>query len=301
MVPKFNEIYKELLIALEDGKEHSVKKLKERVAKLLNLSQEDRKEMVASGKNNKFSVRVSWGYVYLKKAGLVETVRRGVLKITEKGLKALNSEEIINNEYLKQFENFNKFLELTPTSEENENSEVEKTPQDIVEEAFQTMNKVLEEEVLEEVLKQDSDFFEMLVVRLLQKIGYGSFTKEAGIATKKSNDEGIDGIIKEDKLGFDMIYIQAKRWNKDSTIGRPEIQKFVGALVGKGASKGVFITTGKFSKGAVDYSKTQHSTKIVLIDGEELARLMIEYNLGVSVENVYEVKRIDSDFFNELD
>lgn len=300
MVPKYNEIYREILIALKDRQEHSFKELKELVADILNLSEEDRKETVASG-NNKFNARVSWSCVYLKKAGLIMTPRRGIMKITDIGYKALNSGAVIDNGYLQQFKGFNEFVEKSTASEKKDTTEIERTPQDTLEDAFQTMNRVLEEEILDEILNQSPDFFERLVVKLLQKIGYGSFTPEAGIVTQRSNDEGIDGIIKEDKLGFDMIYIQAKKWDKNSTIGRPEIQKFVGALVGKGANKGLFITTGKFSKGAVDYSNEQHSTKIVLVDGEELAKLMIEYNLGVSVENVYEVKRIDSDFFNGID
>ena len=149
-------------------------------------------------------------------------------------------------------------------------------------------------------MRKDPYFFESLVVKLLQKIGYGTL-KNSGKVTKKSNDEGIDGIINQDKLGFDCIYIQAKKWDKDSTVSRPEIQKFVGALAGQGATKGLFITTAKFSDGAREYSQKQHTTKIVLIDGMELAKLMIEYNLGVSVENIYEIKKIDSDFFEELD
>ena len=148
-------------------------------------------------------------------------------------------------------------------------------------------------------MRQTPYFFENLVIKLLQKIGYGSFT-DSGKVTQKSNDEGIDGIINQDKLGFDSIYIQAKKWDKDSTVSRPEVQKFIGALAGQGANKGLFITTAKFSDGAKEYSQKQHIAKIVLIDGMELAKLMIEYNLGVSVENIYEIKKIDSDFFEEL-
>ena len=172
-------------------------------------------------------------------------------------------------------------------------------PQDIFEKSFTEINKILQEEILEEVIRQTPYFFENLVVKLLQKIGYGTF-KNSGKVTKKTNDEGIDGIINQDKLGFDSIYIQAKKWDKDSTVSRPKVQKFVGALAGQGATKGLFITTAKFSDGAREYSQKQHTTKIVLIDGMELAKLMIEYNIGVSVESVYEIKKIDSDFFDEI-
>lgn len=235
---------------------------------------------------------------------LIEYVKRGVLKITKRGLDLLNSNpEIIDNNTLKNYEEFNEFI--NPKGKEKNFSddkiviEKEENPQDIFESSFSKINKILQEEILEEVMRQTPYFFENLVIKLLQKIGYGSFT-DSGKVTQKSNDEGIDGIINQDKLGFDSIYIQAKKWDKDSTVSRPEVQKFIGALAGQGANKGLFITTAKFSDGAKEYSQKQHIAKIVLIDGMELAKLMIEYNLGVSVENIYEIKKIDSDFFEEL-
>jgi len=154
---------------------------------------------------------------------------------------------------------------------------------------------------MSEITKQTPAFFETLVVRLLEKMGYGGTLTDAGIVVGQSGDEGIDGIIREDKLGFNLIYIQAKRWESDKTIGRPEIQKFVGALAGQGAIKGLFITTGKFSKEAYDYAKKQHTTKVVLVDGQTLTNLMIDHNLGVSTESVYEIKRVDTDFFSDED
>lgn len=305
MIPKYNEMYKALLETLKDKKEYSTKDYRNKVAKLMNISDEEREILLDSGGGNKYNTALNWTSVYLKKAKLIESTKRGVLKITERGLELLaTNPTTIDNDTLKNYEEFREFLNpkgnTKESKEEKEQSIEEETPQDILEKSFNKINKILQEEVLEEVMRKDPYFFESLVVKLLQKIGYGTL-KNSGKVTKKSNDEGIDGIINQDKLGFDCIYIQAKKWDKDSTVSRPEIQKFVGALAGQGATKGLFITTAKFSDGAREYSQKQHTTKIVLIDGMELAKLMIEYNLGVSVENVYEIKKIDSDFFEELD
>lgn len=305
MIPKYNEMYKALLETLKDKKEYSTKEYRNKVAKLMNISDEEREILLDSGGGNKYNTALNWTSVYLKKAKLIESTKRGVLKITERGLELLaTNPNVIDNHTLKNYEEFREFLNPKGNNKEfkeekGQNIE-EETPQDILEKSFNKINKILQEEVLEEVMRKDPYFFESLVVKLLQKIGYGTL-KNSGKVTKKSNDEGIDGIINQDKLGFDCIYIQAKKWDKDSTVSRPEIQKFVGALAGQGATKGLFITTAKFSDGAREYSQKQHTTKIVLIDGMELAKLMIEYNLGVSVENVYEIKKIDSDFFEELD
>lgn len=305
MIPKYNEMYKALLETLKDKKEYSTKEYRNKVAKLMNISDEEREILLDSGGGNKYNTALNWTSVYLKKAKLIESTKRGVLKITERGLELLaTNPNVIDNHTLKNYEEFREFLNPKGNNKEfkeekGQNIE-EETPQDILEKSFNKINKILQEEVLEEVMRKDPYFFESLVVKLLQKIGYGTL-KNSGKVTKKSNDEGIDGIINQDKLGFDCIYIQAKKWDKDSTVSRPKIQKFVGALAGQGATKGLFITTAKFSDGAREYSQKQHTTKIVLIDGMELAKLMIEYNLGVSVENVYEIKKIDSDFFEELD
>ena len=298
-------MYKALLETLKDKKEYSTKEYRNKVAKLMNISDEEREILLDSGGGNKYNTALNWTSVYLKKAKLIESTKRGVLKITERGLELLaTNPNVIDNHTLKNYEEFREFLNPKGNNkefkEEKEQNIEEETPQDILEKSFNKINKILQEEVLEEVMRKDPYFFESLVVKLLQKIGYGTL-KNSGKVTKKSNDEGIDGIINQDKLGFDCIYIQAKKWDKDSTVSRPEIQKFVGALAGQGATKGLFITTAKFSDGAREYSQKQHTTKIVLIDGMELAKLMIEYNLGVSVENIYEIKKIDSDFFEELD
>lgn len=300
MIPKSYAIYKEFLEIINDGKEHNFKEIEEKLAKILNVTEEEREIRVSSG-TKKYYMRLSWGCLNLKKAKLIEKTKRGVIKITQRGLDLLaTNPEKIDNETLKKYPEFNEFINPKKI-QENEKIEIveEETPQDIFEKSFNEINRILQEEILEEVIRQTPYFFENLVVKLLQKIGYGTF-KNSGKVTKRTNDEGIDGIINQDKLGFDSIYIQAKKWDKDSTVSRPEIQKFVGALAGQGASKGLFITTAKFSDGAIEYSQKQHTAKIVLIDGMELAKLMIEYNIGVSVENIYEIKKIDSDFFDEI-
>lgn len=300
MIPKYNEMYKEVLETIKNQKEYTTKEYREIVANKLNISIEERKKTLESG-GNVYNTTLNWTVVYLKKAKLLEATKRGVIKITQRGLDLLaTNPEKIDNETLKKYPEFNEFINPKKI-QENEKIEIveEETPQDIFEKSFNEINRILQEEILEEVIRQTPYFFENLVVKLLQKIGYGTF-KNSGKVTKRTNDEGIDGIINQDKLGFDSIYIQAKKWDKDSTVSRPEIQKFVGALAGQGASKGLFITTAKFSDGAIEYSQKQHTAKIVLIDGMELAKLMIEYNIGVSVENIYEIKKIDSDFFDEI-
>lgn len=305
MIPKYNEMYKEILEVLKDGNAYPFREVRENVAEILKLSEEELEERLDSGKK-KYNDRINWACTYLKKAGLVENTQRGVVKITNRGIEVLkNNPEKIDNNMLSNYKEFVEFIKRVkkeePLKEKDYTEEENQTPQDIFENSFKDINRILEEEILDEVLRQSPDFFEHLVVKLLQKIGYGSFVSDSGVVTKRSNDEGIDGIIKQDKLGFDTIYIQAKKWDRETTVSRPEIQKFVGALGGKGASKGLFITTAKFSEGARKYSQEQHIAKVVLIDGRELAKLMIEYNVGVSVESTYEIKRIDSDFFENID
>ena len=208
--------------------------------------------------------------------------------------------DVIDNSYLRRFESFRKFI--SPNTEDarpNTEEVSSQTPQDTLEEAFQRINATLADDLLAEIMKLSPGFFEHMVVRLLMKMGYGGSVENAGTVVGQTGDEGIDGIVREDKLGFNLIYIQAKHWDCEKTIGRPEIQKFVGALAGQGATKGLFITTARFSAAAYDYAQKQHTTKVVLVDGAALAKLMIEYNLGVSTEITYQIKRIDSDFFAE--
>lgn len=211
----------------------------------------------------------------------------------------------INNALLKQFPEFVQFqnykkekIDSAITFNEGDNQSESQTPEETIENAYQTIRQSLALEILDTVRKLSPIFFERLVVKLLVKMGYGGSMKDAGKAIGKTGDEGIDGTIKEDKLGLDIIYIQAKRWQAGNIVGRPELHKFVGALAGQGAKKGIFITTSSFTKDALNYVP-RNETKIVLIDGEHLAQLMIDYNLGVASQRIYEVKRLDSDYFEE--
>lgn len=302
MIPKYDELYVPVLNALADLGVHTNKEIVDAVANIVGISDEERRLLLPSGKKTIISDRVNWAMTYLKKAGLIDSVKRGRQKITQEGLSLLaNLPPMLDNRYLCRYPDFRAFFDrsATPknnspsTSQQSENSE---TPEDLIARATAAINQKLADDLMLEILAKDSDFFETLVVTLLRKMGYGGSLSDAGIITQRSNDGEIDGIIREDKLGFDQIYIQAKRWDTSTTISRPEIQKFYGALAGVGASKGLFITTAKFSDGAKQYADQQH---IVLVDGERLTKLMIEYDLGVSSVAVYQIKTIDTDFFSD--
>lgn len=302
-IPKYDEMYRAFLDCLADGQQHKSKEVKDAVAGVFSVSEKERAELLPSGKQQLFDNRIGWTRTYLKKAGLVQSPSRGVYVITPAGRQVLDENPPqIDNLFLQRFESFRKFI--SPNTEEAVTASPaekvsSKTPQDILDEAFQQINTTLADDLLNEIMKQSPVFFEHLVVKLLTQMGYGGSVDNAGMVIGQTGDEGIDGIIREDKLGFSLIYIQAKRWDCDKTVGRPELQKFVGALAGQGASKGLFITTAKFTKEAYQYAEKQHTTKVVLVDGTTLAKLMIEYNLGVSTEVTYRIKRIDSDFFAE--
>lgn len=246
---------------------------------------------------------MNWAKTYMKKAGLVEAPRRGTVRITNVGLELLkeNPQELKSKDLLR-YDSFYEFVSSSNREDNhNKNEEVsldEKTPSEEIANAFEKLKTSLADEILEKINSCSFEFFEKLVIELLIKMGYGGSREEAGRATKKTGDEGIDGIINEDRLGLDSIYIQAKRW-KDTVVGRPEIQKFSGALDTPGASKGIFITTSTFSKEAREYVKIINTKNIVLIDGIQLAQYMIEFNVGVSTEIIYEVKKIDTDYFIE--
>ena len=288
-----------LLKEISNRNEFTAKDVNSNLSKYFNLTDDELQEMLPSGKQAVFVNRVAWAKAHLKIAGLLESPKRGSFKITPKGLEVLNQNpEIINLKFLKTLPDYIEYLESSKSDEKTTdvNSETEdvKTPEELIEQSFLTIQKALSQELITKVKSCSPYFFENLVVELLVKMGYGGSLSDAGKAIGKSGDEGIDGIIKEDKLGLDIIYIQAKRW--EGNIGRPEIQKFVGALAGQGAKKGIFITTSKFTPDALNYIP-RNETKIVLIDGEKLTRLMIEYNLGVSTHNIYELKKMDIDYF----
>ena len=305
--PKYNEFFSPVLRALEDGQIKRALEIRKYALNYLNVSEEDRKQMLPSNTQRLVDNRATWAITYLCKANLIERVAKGKYKITNTGIQVLHEKkDHVELKDLYQFDSFRQFINTDTMSEEKKDLSKpsvledlqEGTPQDNLNASMEQINKELSANLLSEIMERSPAFFEKMVVQLLLKMGYGS-ALEDGFVTGCSGDEGIDGIIREDKLGFSSIYIQAKRWAEDKAIGRPEIQKFVGALAGQGAQKGLFITTGTFTKEARSYVEKQLSTKVVLVDGEKLTKLMIEYNLGVSVETVYTIKKIDTDFFSE--
>jgi restriction system protein len=283
-----------------DGQEHSIRETINYLAHEFNLADEERKELLPSGSQATFDNRVGWARTYMKKAGLLEATRRGYFCITKRGGKVLaQNPQNINVKFLSQFPEFIEFRLPKKDYEKKEGIDPppdDTTPEESLEAAYQELQHGLASELLHTVKQCPPEFFERLVVDVLIKMGYGGSRKEAGQAIGKTSDGGIDGIIKEDKLGLDIIYIQAKRW--EVTVGRPEIQKFAGALQGQRARKGIFITTSNFSKNALEYIENI-DTKIILIDGQRLAELMIAYNVGANTTAIYEVKKIDSDYFIE--
>jgi restriction system protein len=272
------------------------------LAKKFQLSDADREERLPSGRQSKFANRVAWAKVYLVQAGLLASTRRGHFQISERGREVLHAPPArIDIKFLEQYP---EFLEFRTPKADGEDSRREQrpdlaepeTPEETLEAAHVKMRASLATEILTRIKAGTSEFFERLVVELLIKMGYGGSRSDAGQAVGKAGDEGIDGMISEDRLGLDVVYLQAKKW--EGTVGRPEIQKFVGALHGKRARKGVFITTGAFSSDASSY--VEHiEPKVVLIDGKRLAELMIDFEVGVTTARTYHVKRIDSDYFDE--
>lgn len=304
MIPDYQSLMLPLLKLVSDKKEYKYRELIENLALEFKLTDDERKELLASGNQPIFDNRVGWAKTYLKKAGLIDSPSRATFIITELGLKVLGKNpEKIDAKYLRQFPAFLEFIHPDKNEAESEETVISqetlsRTPEENLDKAYQQLRKSLASELLNKVIDLSPAFFERLVIDLLVKMGYGGSIKDAGRAIGKSGDEGIDGTIKEDKLGLDIIYVQAKRWKPGNVVGRPEIHKFVGALAGQGAKKGIFITTSSFTKDAVDYTP-KNETKIVLIDGERLAQHMIDYNIGCTVQQIYELKRIDSDYFDE--
>lgn len=301
-VPKFYELMPTIIQYLGDGSTHSLKELTEYCANEFKLSEQDRTETISSGQN-KLHNRVGWAKSYLKKAGLLSSPKRAHFCLSDEGMKAFQKGvNCVTLEYLSQFDSFNEFqgkknYSLNPSKSSTKNEL--NSPQEQIESALKQLNDDLAEDLMSEIIKISPYEFERLVVKLLIAMGYGTLEENKDAVTTKSRDEGIDGIVSADKFGFDSIYIQAKQWKTDNIVSRPEIQKFLGALAGQGASKGIFITTSKFSKEAINFANKQLHSKIVLVDGYQLTKLMMDYNLGVSTVATYYIKRIDSDFFNE--
>lgn len=298
-LPKYDEFYRLVLNALQDGKSHSMKEVRNSIAQTLHLTEQDLSETLSNG-SSVYAGRVGWAKTYLKKAEMIDSPQRGYITITPAGQSLLASNEPITNALLAKLSSA--FLDFyrpqsgnsTSTQSDSGNTQIStpETPQETFERVYNLINEQLADELLNDVLNQSPVFFEHLVVDLMKAMGYGD-----GLVTKYSGDDGIDGIIHEDKLGFNLIYIQAKRWKPDITITKPELQKFAGAMMGPPkVEKGLFITTAKFSPKAKEYATAQH---IILVDGKKLTELMIEYGVGVSTQRAYLIKRIDSDYFSD--
>src|SRR5262245_31124758 len=298
-IPDYQTLMLPLLRFVSDRQEHPLRAVIETLAEEFALSSEERNELLPSGSQFVFANRVGWARTYLKQAGLIDSPRRGMCRITQRGLDFL--QEKPRQVDVKLLERFTEFLEFRNRRRDRESpsipafTEAGETPEDALAAAYQMLRAALEAELLQQIKESSPAFFERLVVDLLVKMGYGGSRQDAGRAIGRSGDGGIDG-INEDRLGLDVIYIQAKRW--DATVGRPEIQRFAGALQGQRARKGVFITTSNFSQDAEDYA-ARIDSRIILIDGARLTRLMVDHNVGVSTVGIYEVKKVDSDFFTE--
>jgi len=303
-LPKYHEFYMPILQTLSDGKPHQTKELKQMVSAIMAISDEDLREYLPSGDVTVFSSRFGWATTYLKKAGLVAAPQKYHLQLTEEGRKALQSKVLVTNSFMAaHYPAFAEFIHKknspnAPVSIEDKpvqvaENEASETPQETFERVYKIINDQLADDLLTEIMNQPPAFFERLVVDLMRSMDYGD-----GFVTKQSGDDGIDGVIHEDKLGFNLIYIQAKRWNPSTRVMKPDIQKFAGAMMGPPKiEKGLFITTASFSQGAKDYATAQH---IIIVDGKKLTELMIEYGLGVSTQKMYKIKKVDGDYFTEI-
>ncbi|WP_277237506.1 restriction endonuclease [Merdimonas faecis] len=298
-VPQYFKMHKPILKCLSDRQTHTMKELKVYVINYFQLTEEEVSALVPSGTQTYLSNRIGWARTYLKKAGLIESPARAVFRITEEGMKVVrDAPDVIDLKYLLRYDSFREFVGKTEENKQSgqKDTEVQETdtPDDVFEAAFKKINQSLADDVLTEVMKLSPIAFEKMVLDLMTKMGYGTF-ENAYSTTPKTNDEGIDGIIMEDKLGFGLIYVQIKHWGHDHSVGRPEVQAFVGAIAGKGG-KGLFVTTSKFTKQAIEYAKGQH---IILMDGEKLAYNMIEHDFGVSTKKIFSIKALDMDLFEE--
>jgi len=304
-VPDYQSLMLPLLKIAVDGNEHNLSETTEALAQQFNLNDQDRKEMLPSGKQRRFDNRVNWARTYLQKAHLLTRTGRSKFRITERGVEVVKNQPLqINVKFLKQFPEFLEFVQSRDSKangDANTPQEIlektSQTPQEILDTSYQSLRQNLAQELLEHIKNSPPQFFENLVVDLLIAMGYGGSRKEAGQAIGQVGDGGIDGIIKEDKLGLDAIYLQAKRW--EGTVTRPVVQGFAGALMGRKARKGILLTTSTFSQQAIDYANSIDNLKIILIDGEQLTQLMIDHDVGVTEESRYLVKKIDLDYFND--
>ena len=305
-IPDFQTLMLPLLKYLSNVESSKPQECIKYLSNQFHLSNEEVRELLPSGRQTIFANRVHWAKTYLSKAGLVESVSRGVWSISETGKKELENQSLarIDLKYLMNFDKVREFRSLKSKKDSGSIdgifllSDGEKSPRELLEESYTQIREDLAHELLQKVKECSPEFFEKLVIDLLLKMGYGGSRSDAGKAIGQTGDGGIDGIIHEDRLGLDNIYIQAKRWD-DTTVGQPEIQKFVGAMAGRHGGKGVFITTSSFSQNAIKYAATVQGMRIKLIDGRDLAQYMIDFDIGTAKEESYVLKRIDSDYFLE--
>jgi len=299
-VPDFQSFFKPLLKIASDCNEHSIKEAREKLADYFKMTEGDLSELLPSGTQKTFDNRVAWAKSYFIQAGILKATKRAHFKITDRGAELYNhGHDRIDIKILNQypeFVEFHKYKKSPSGKTKIDPPNGSTTPEELLQQSYLNIRDDLASELLTKIMDNSPEFFEKLVVDLMVAMGYGGSRLDAGRSIGRSGDEGIDGIINEDRLGLDVIYLQAKKW--ENIVGRPEIQKFVGALHGKRAKKGVFITTSSFSKGSKDY--VEHiDPKVVLIDGTKLANYMIDFNLGTTTSAVYEIKRADTDYFIE--
>ncbi len=300
-IPKYDELFISVLEFLKDRSERKPRELEKPLANQHGLTDDDVTKLYESGNGPIFFDRISWSLSYLRMAGLVEKPKRGLYKISEEGIKLLLTPENIKNYVKKKLvkRDEKKKKKKSISVDANENSDL--TPQEKLYESYENIRQSVYEDILDTIISKSAKEFEHLVLKLLQCMGYGGEVKNSGEVTQYTNDGGIDGVIKEDVLGLGRIHIQAKRYNRKNTVGREEIQKFVGALAVAQSNKGVFITTSIYSKGAIEYAASLHgSTTLVLIDGEKLAQYIYDYSLGMQTEQVIEIKKMDSDFWDSM-
>lgn len=303
MIPDFQSAMLPILSKMKDEKIYDSTMIRNIVVEHFGITEEEKQVKTPNGKQLLYYNRIAWSISYLRTGGLIESPERGKYKISELGKKVLNNPpEKITIWFLKELNPDKNLFEREKkekTEEEQIEYDDEKTPDELIEEGHKRINQELSKILLQNIENASPYKFEEIVVELLIKMGYGDSDFNNGEVTSKSGDEGIDGIIKEDKLGLDKIYVQAKRWKKETKIGRPEIQKFVGALDGQRAKKGIFITTASFSQEALNYANNTSNATVILIDGQKLADLMIEYEAGVTVKDTIKICKIDTDFFTE--
>jgi len=299
MIPAFQDLMKPFLEHLDDEKVHTISEVEEYLAKYFNVANEERHQLLPSGKQAVFRNRVGWARTYLYKAGLLNVPQRASIVISHRGLEVLKENpKRIDIKYLKKFPEFIEFHKGRGKVKEDP-VVIDVSPDEAIAQKIEEINGMLKKELLDKILKSSPQFFEKLVLDLVVNMGYGGSFEDVSQLLGRSGDEGVDGLIKEDILGLDNVYLQAKRW-KNGTIGRPEIHKFAGALLGKGAKKGIFITTSTFSSEAIGYAKKLNNLKVILIDKYKLLDYMLKYNVGVEIERTIEIKKINETYFEEF-